>query len=381
MKDTLGSHCRRSVLTGLATAAIGGVAGCLRLSRSTTGTQQSQSTSSSGNEALSTSTSQTFEEAWTIPKTGSDVVPFDGQFYVSTWSSKQVYSVAPDGSIEWKTDEIGKYKKQSLTVTDSLVVGCGYGGQVTAFNRTTGEIQWDFTDGRYDAWSATPAVTSDYVIAANNVDTVEQDEDFSVYVLEKDTGKVVKRFDYTDLTSPVSSLTILDDMLLVSTYNFTDLYDLSSLSKVNTQSRGLFGSNHTYEGSLYAATDDNVYCYTFDGTRLSQTWGISLRDNVNNIIITGNAIYANGNAGVFKLTVDGDTEWWAQTDAGVGRATVVEDTIVVMDEYLQLYAIDATNGEVLGKRTLSSEGSRAPIGSLNGVVLTTKDPITAYRLL
>jgi outer membrane protein assembly factor BamB len=373
---------RRSYLAAVSTACVGSVGGCLRLAES--GSDPATDTDATG-DGRTTSTSPTasaggsaIREAWTLSKWGSDVVPFDGTFYASTWVSKQVYALDPDGTVRWKTDEVGKFKRDSLAVTDSLVVGCAYGGQVTAFDRETGDVRWNFTGGTYDQWSSEPLVTDRYVVAANLADNAEEDRAV-VYVLDRDTGEVVDTAEYPNLVSPISSLGTVDGRLYVTTWNYLDLYDLDSLSRSATYEEGLFGDCRVHDGDLFAAVDDNVYRYALDGSELTNEWGVSLRGQVSNLTVTDDGIVANGQAGLFGVGLDGSKRWWAQTDGAAGRGVRAGEAVVAMDEFLQLYAIDA-GGERTGKVELPSKGSMSPISSIGSVVLTAVEPFTAFEV-
>lgn len=376
---------RRSYLATVSAACVGSVGGCLRLTNSDsapatrTDAGGGGQPTSAGDDPTTSAGQSALREAWTLSKWGSDIVPFDGTFYASTWVSKQVYALEPDGSVRWKTDEVGKFKSDSLTVTDSLVVGCAYGGQVTAFDRETGEVRWNFTGGTYDQWCTEPLVTDRYVVAVNLVDNMEENRAV-VYVLNRDSGDVVDTVEYSDLVSPISSVGTIDGRLFVSTWNYLDLFDLDTVSNVATYEEGLFGDCHVHDGDLFAAVDDNVYRYAVDDSGLTKEWGVSLRGMVSNLTVTDEGVVANGQAGLFNVGLDGTKGWWAKADGSVGRGVRAGDAVVAMDEFLQLYAFDAASGDRIGKVKLPSEGSMSPIESIGSVVLTAVKPFTAFEV-
>jgi outer membrane protein assembly factor BamB len=354
----------------------------LRLAQSDGASDESSTrtgTASSAADRTDAAGTSPVREAWTLSKWGSDVVPYDGTFYASTWVSKQLYALSPDGTVQWKTDEVGKFKSDSLAVTESVVVGCAYGGQVTAFDRETGEVRWNFTDGKYDQWSTEPLVTDEYVVAANLVDDMEEDRAV-VYVLDRDSGEAVETVEYSNLKSSISSVGAVGDRLYVNTWNYLDLFDPDTLSKTGTYEEGLFGSCYVRDGDLFAAVDDNVYRYALDDSGLTKEWGVSLRGWVSNLTVTDEGIVANGRAGLFKVSFDGTKQWWAETDGRAGQAVLANDAVVAMDEFLQLYAFDAGTGDRIGEVKLPSKGSMSPVSSIGSVVLTAVKPFTAFEV-
>ena len=90
---------RRRFLQVASLGAIGGVGGCLRLTESTADTPTSRPTDApdtgtapDATAAQSGTPSSSFDarESWTLDKYGSDIVTYDGTFYLSTWVSKQL---------------------------------------------------------------------------------------------------------------------------------------------------------------------------------------------------------------------------------------------------------------------------------------------------
>ena len=375
---------RRSYLTALSAACVGSVGGCLRLAESgseptaRTGTPGDGRTTSRDGDSTTSGGQSALRESWTLSKWGSDIVPFDGTFYASTWVSKQVYALEPDGTVQWKTDEVGKFKSDSLAVTDALVVGCAYGGQVTAFDRETGKIRWNFTGGEVPAWEVAPTVTDEYVVAVNQA--MEPDAPAVVYVLNKASGDIADTFEYRGDRTNVDSTGVVDGRLVVSTTNAIDVFDLDTLSKTDTHEEGLFGTSRVHDGDLFAAVDDNVYRYGLDDSGLTQRWGASLRGSVWDLTVTDEGVVANGRGGLFKVGLDGSTKWWAKTEGRAGRAVWAGDSAVVMDEFLQLYAFDAASGDQMSRVKLPSEGSMSPISSIGSVVLTAVKPFTAFEV-
>ena len=382
MKET-SKPSRRSYLTALSAAYVAGVSGCLRLADSGGASEPTTAQRDDRTAAAETdrtpAASSAIEESWTLSKWGSDIVTFDGTFYASTWVSKQLYALEPDGTVQWKTDEVGKFKGDSLAVTDSVVVGCAYGGQVTAFDRETGEVRWNFTDGEYDQWSTEPLVTDRYVVAANLVDDAEEDQQ-RVYVLDLDSGDVVNTVAYPDTDFQVGSLGTVNGRLFIASWNSLELHSLDSHSKVASYDEGLFDTCYVRNGDIFTATDDNVYRYAVDDAGITQKGGVSLRGSIYDAVFTDDGVVASGAGGLFKVSLDGAKEWWAKTEGAASRATLAGDAVVAMDEFLQLYAFDAESGDRIGTVKLPSEGSMAPVSSIGSVVLTAVKPFTAFEV-
>lgn len=377
---------RRTLLQTVSLGTVGGLAGCLRLTttgESSTDTPTPASETAGVTESTQTEAPSLFDAGpdWTLDEWGSDIVTFDGTFYLSTWVSKRLLAVQPDGTVEWETDQLGKFKRNSLAVTDSMLVGCGYGGQITAVDRASGELLWNFTEGQYDSWSTKPLVTDQYVFGVNQEDTTESDDRFVVYVLDRASGDVLDTIEYTDLNSPISSLGVIDGSLYVASFNFLDLYTLDTRSQITSYDEFLYGSSHARDGDLFVATSSNVYRYRLSESSHSQVWGTTLRGSISDLRFVSDGILANGEAGVFKIGYDGEQRWWGETDAYVDRPTVVDDYVFALDRYHQLRAFDSGTGELDAETTLSSEGlSVAPITSIDQTLLVGLDPLLAYDI-
>jgi hypothetical protein len=381
MSDTFS---RRRFLQAVSLGALGGVSGCLRLTESTAGTPTARSTNAPDTATpdrtgTSSSSSFDFQEDWTLDKSGSDIVTFDGTFYLSTWVSKQIFAVDPDGTIQWETDQLGKFKRDSLAVTESLIVGFGYGGQVTAVERASGTPLWNFTDGKYDSWSTIPLVTDRYVIGVNQGDTEETDDDYVVYVLDRESGDVVDTIEYTGVKSRIMSVGKIDESFYVGSYNFFDRYALDTRSKVSSHDKHLYGTGYVRDGDLFVAIDDNVYRYRFTGSTHELIWGTTLRGSVGDLRFTPDGILANGEAGIFKVSYDGEQQWWGKMDAYTDRAAVVGDYVFALDSYHQLRVFDSDSGDRLFETTLPSEGlPLAPLASVDRTLLVGIEPLVAY---
>lgn len=377
---------RRTLLQTVSLGTVGGLAGCLRLT--TTGessTERSTPTAGSTDvpEPTQTETPSLFGTGpdWTIDEWSSDIVTFDGMFYLSTWVSKRLLAVQPDGTVAWESDQLGKFKRNSLAVTDSMLVGCGYGGQITAVDRASGDLLWNFTEGQYDSWSAKPLVTDRHVIGVNQGDTEDTNDAFVVYVLDRASGEVVDTIEYTDLNSPISSLGVIDGSLYVASFNFLDLYTLDTRSQITSYDDFLYGSSHVRDGDLFVATSSNVYRYQLSESSHSQVWGATLRGSIGDLRFVSDGILANGEAGVFKIGYDGEQQWWGETDAYIDRPAVVGDYVFTLDRYHQLRAFDFGSGELSAETTLPSEGlPLAPITSVGQTLLVGLNPLIAYDI-
>ena len=378
---------RRAFLGTFSIGAVGGSSGCLRLTTqsSTTATDQPIETTggSSTSDSAGTETSSVLGEdpAWTVEEHGSDIVTFDGTFYLSTWVSRRLLAVDPDGTIEWETDQLGKFKRNSVSVTESMVVGCGYGGQVTAVDRSSGTPLWNFTDGRYDAWSTKPLVTDEYVIGVSRGDTPESDDAFVVYVLDRGSGEVVDTIEYTGLDSPVSSIGTIDGHLYVASFNFLDLYALDTRSEVASYDEHLYGTSYVRDGDLFVATSNNVYRYLVSESEHDLIWGVQLRGSVGDLRLLPDGLLASGQAGVFRVGNDGEKRWWGETDAAIDRPAVVGDSVFSLDQYHQLRAFDLESGARRAEATLPAEGLPiAPVESIDRTLLIGLDPLIAYEI-
>jgi outer membrane protein assembly factor BamB len=381
---------RRRFLQGASLGAIGGVSGCLRLTESTADTPASGSTDApdtgtapdAGTAAQSetpSSSSFSARESWTLDKFGSDIVTYDGTFYLSTWVSKQLLAVQPDGTIEWETDQLGKFKRDSLSVTESTIFGCGYGGQLTAVERSSGTPLWNFTGGRYDSWTTKPLVTDQYVICANRGDTPETDDDYVVYVLDRGSGEVVDTIEYAGLRSPIESIGRVGGNFYVGTFNFLDLYALDSRSEVASYDKHLYGTGYVRDGDLFVATSSNVYRYRLTGSEHELIWGTTLRGSVSDLRFTSDGILANGEAGIFNVGYDGEQRWWGEMDAYTDRPAVVDNYVFALDKYHQLRMFDFDSGDRLDETTLPPEGlPLAPLASIDRSLLVGLEPLIAY---
>jgi outer membrane protein assembly factor BamB len=378
---------RRSFLGAASITAVGGLGGCLRLTTpsSTTATDRPTETAerSSASDSTETEASSILggDPDWTVEEYGSDIVTYDGTFYLSTWVSKRLLALAPDGTIEWETGQIGKFKRNSLSVTESMIVGCGYGGQITAVDRASGTPLWNFTGGRYDSWSTKPLVTDEYVIGVNRGDTDETGDDYLVYVLDRGSGEVVDTIEYAGLDSPISSIGMIDGHLYVASFNFLDLYALDTRSEVASYDEHLYGTGYVRDGDLFVATSNNVYRYRLSGSEHELLWGATLRGSVSDLRFTSEAILANGEAGLFKVGYDGEQRWWGEMDAYTDRAAAVDEYVFGLDRYHQLRAFDRDSGDRIDEATLPSEGlPLAPIASLDRTLLVGLKPLLAYEI-
>jgi len=377
---------RRALLKAASLGTAGGLAGCLRL---TATDEPSTDRATSTSETPGVTDSARAEAPplfgagpeWTLDAQGSDIVTFDGTFYLSTWVSRRILAVRPDGTVQWETGQLGKFKRNSLAATESMLVGCGYGGQIAAVERTSGELLWNFTGGRYDSWSATPLVTDRYVIGVNQGDADESDDAFVVYVLDRTSGEVVDTIEYTDRRSPIGSIGVLDGALYVASFNLLDLYTLDTRSPIASYDEFLYGRSHARDGDLFVATSNNVYRYRVSGSAHSQVWGATLRGSVGGLRFVSDGILANGEAGVFKLGYDGERRWWGETDASVDRPAVVDDYVIALDRYHQLRAFDSGTGDLRAEATLPAEGlPLAPVTGVDGTLLVGVDPLLAYEI-
>lgn len=377
---------RRALLRTASLGTAGGLAGCLRLTATdepSTDRPTSTSETSGVTDSARTETPSLFGAGpdWTLDAQGSDIVTFGGTFYLSTWVSRQILAVRPDGTVEWETEQLGKFKRNSLAATESMLVGCGYGGRITAVERTSGELLWNFTGGRYDSWSAKPLVTDQYVIGVSQGDTDESDDAFVVYVLDRTSGEVIDTIEYTDRRSPIGSVGVIDGALYVASFNVLDLYTLDTRSQVASYDEFLYGSSHARDGDLFVATSNNVYRYRLSDSSHSQVWGATLRGSVGDLRFVSDGILANGEAGVFKLGYDGERRWWGETDAFVDRPVVIDEDVFALDRYHQLRAFDSGTGDLRAEATLPSEGlPLAPIASVDGTLLVGVEPLLAYEI-
>lgn len=378
---------RRAFLGAMSLGAVGGVSGCLRLTTSSSATATDRPTeaieSTGTADATGTAVSSVLggDADWTIDEYGSDIVTFDGTFYLSTWVSRRLLALAPDGTVEWEIEQLGKFKRNSLSVTESMIVGCGYGGQVTAVDRTDGTTLWNFTAGRYDSWSTKPLVTDEYVVGVNWGDTAETDDEYLVYVLDRGSGEVVDTIEYTGLDSPVSSIGMIDGYLYVTSFNFLDLYALDTRAEVASYDKYLYSTSYVHDGDLFVATSTNVYRYRLTDSAHSQRWGTSLRGSVGDLVFTPDGLIANGEAGLFKVSYDGEQQWWGEMDAYTDRPAVVGDYVFGLDRYHQLRAFDRDSGDRIDEATLPSEGlPLAPIASLDRTLLVGLKPLLAYEI-
>ena len=379
---------RRRFLQVASLGAIGGVGGCLRLTESTADTPTSRPTDApdtgtapDATAAQSGTPSSSFDarESWTLDKYGSDIVTYDGTFYLSTWVSKQLLAVQPDGTIEWETDQLGKFKRDSLSVTESTIFARGYGGQLTAVERSSGTPLWNFTGGRYDSWTTKPLVTDQYVICANRGDTPETDDEYVVYVLDRGSGDVVDTIEYTGLRSPIESIGQVGDNFYVGTFNFLDLYALDSRSAVASYDDHLYGSGYVRDGDLFVATSSNVYRYRLTGSEHERIRGATLRGSVSDPRFTSDGILANGEAGVFDVGYGGEQRRCGEMDAYTDRPAVVDNYVFALDKFHQLRMFDFDSGDRLAEATLPSEGlPLAPLASIGRTLLVGLEPLLAY---
>lgn len=384
---------RRAFLGAVSVGAVGGLGGCLRLTTSASqtstdrptetkqATEAAQDASASGTTETGASSILGEDPGWTLEEQGSDIVTFDGTFYLSTWVSRRLLAVAPDGTVEWETDQLGKFKRDSLSVTESMVIGCGYGGQVTAVDRASGTPLWNFTDGQYDSWSTKPLVTDEYVVCVNQGDTDESDDDYVVYVLERSSGEVVDTIEYTGLNSSISSTGVIDGHLYVASFNFLDLYALDTRSEIASYDEHLYGTSYVRDGDLFVATSNNVYRYRLTGSEHQLICGATLRGSISNLIFTPDGLIANGEAGLFKVGDGGEQQWWGEMDAYTDRPAVIGDYVFGLDQYHQLRAFDYGSGDRLAEATLPSEGlPLAPVAGIDRTLLVGLDPLLAYDI-
>lgn len=378
---------RRSFLGAMSVGGVGGLSGCLRLttSSSTTATDRPTETVESSSTADPTRTEASSilgeDPTWTVEEQGSDIVTFDETFYLSTWVSKRLLAVDPDGTVRWETGQLGKFKRNSLSVTESMVVGCGYGGQVTAVDRLSGSLLWNFTDGQYDAWSTKPLVTDEYVIGVNRNDSIESDDAFVVYVLDRGSGEAVDTIEYTGPNSPISSIGVIGGHLYVASFNFLDLYALDTRSEVASYDEHLYGTSYVHDGDLLVATSNNVYRYRVSESEHDLVWGVQLRGSVGDLRLLPDGLLASGEAGVFSVGYDGEQRWWGETDAAIDRPAVVDDHVFSLDRYHQLRAFDLDSGAHRAEATLQAEGLPiAPVESISRTLLIGLEPLIAYEI-
>jgi len=395
----------KSVLAGCAVAT----SGCLRLQASgegttdanpettdASGTDDPASTDQSTTRSETTATDDVLREDWTVSRWGSEAIPYEDTFYVSTWVSKQIYALRPDGEELWRTDEqTGKFKQHSLAVDDDVVVGCGYDGKVVALDRASGDVRWEFSDGEYATWSAQPLVTDRYVVGANAEEGVSFDETrYVVYVLDRQSGEVVTEFAYGEdareqdepfVFNGVRSVDLLGDRLLVNCHNYVELYDASSLEEVGRLAKFGYGnSGMAYDGDwLSISASGYVRRYELTDSESNSVWAESTRGSVQRgPVVDGDSVYAAGEAGVFSFSLDsGDPEWEGRTEARVLKdPAVTTDHVWVVDEFEQLYGFRREDGEQVVKRTLPADSEVLSLRAIDDRLLVAMDPLTVYEV-
>ena len=177
----------------------------------------------------------------------------DGVVYVGGFHSHAVFALnAYTGALVWRspTDSVYPNKISSTIVANGLVYvdicNNGYGGELDAFNASTGNLAWKYAPG--NAWlPSSPAVyggkvyigTSQEVVA---LDAVTGEPSWSYFVVSNGPtsyGGSVIYFGY-------SSLSVSDDLLYIGTTNQT--------VEAWNASTGLFVWSGDIKGSVYYST-------------------------------------------------------------------------------------------------------------------------------
>lgn len=374
---------RRNLLTLGTGLTMSTLAGCLQLQsdepeRSTTSesTPTETGTSSTDTDASTTTSAPVLDSPWTISNEGSDIITHDGTFYLSTWVSRELVAVTPNGTEQWRGDQKGKFKREWLTASDSAVAGCGYGGQVTVFEQSNGEVRWHYTDAEYTNWSSIrPYMDESFLVTLN--EGGPEGEKYTILIFNAETGDVVEEI---PMETRIEGVTIADDRLYVATNEYLDVYDTGSFDKV-TRVPDFECLSIEFRGTeAVADMQKEIVQYTLkkDGVEGTVIKPKEFQDSLH--VVTDESLYVETEDAFEKFTRSGDRNWSVEIKKPISGAAVAADTVYVVDDLYQLYAIDIASGDLLVKKTLPPDGLPWPrMASTDETVVVMNQPIQSFR--
>lgn len=371
---------RRRVLTlgsGFTTAAL---AGCLQLqstdSESTTGAPTQASTTAAETATQTATPEPVLDSPWTIDNEGSDIITHDGTFYLSTWLSRELVAVSPDGTEQWRGDQKGKFKRKQLTANDSAVAACGYGGQVTLFEQADGTARWNYTDAEYTTWGYVRPYMNDTHLVTVNQGGPDGDQ-YLILVFDVETGDVVGEL---PRDTSIAGVALANDRLYVATIDALDIYDTTSFDRV-TRISDFDCTTVAFRGTeAIVETQNELIQYTLEQSGIDGTTIMELESSASLHQVTADGLYLRTADGLKRVSRGGDEQWTVDIEASLGPMAVATETVYVIDDQYRLYAIDLASGDLLVTKTLSPDGLPQPrVDTVNETAVVMNKPIQSFR--
>ncbi len=299
-----------------------------------------------------------------------------------------VYSVTPDGTVQWtaETEPASRGIHGTAAIANDTVYIGAYDGALYAFDLADGSRLWRASLG--DAIGSSPAYYDGRIYIA--VEHIPPDG--TVFGVDAASGDVVWK-DARPQDHPHSTIAIDRDAgrLVVGAndgvcyaWSFPEL-GFEWRFETGGPIKGPVG---TAEGRAYFGSWDNhVYCLDLlDG---SQEWAVQADGSVMSgpAIDPGGTVYIGSQAGTF-YAIDGASgvERW-QFDVGadmIGSPTVTPDHVLIGGYDGRLYAIEKASGEEVWTVEGNGHATSAPLVRPDGIYYaeraTDSKPGNAYKL-
>jgi outer membrane protein assembly factor BamB len=275
----------------------------------------------------------------------------------------------------WSTEGFSQLENSGAVAGDTLVVG-GYGGQVRALDRHTGQVLWSFNTV-YPV-QASPLIVEGHVYVAT---------DHALYALDLLTGTLQWQAPTGNEGAYMGAPAYENGIIYTTGGKSLLAVDSTTGQEIwRTEQNDMFTAPAVGNGLVYIGNFDG-YFYAFDQKTGTEKWKVQSGGLFwAGPAVAGETVYAGNDDVVYALNAQTGEQRWKFQMAGkaVSEPTVSDGVLYVSDSAHEfprgprhLYALDAASGELLWTFEKVATFLPAPALSQDTIYITATGDVLA----